>query len=272
MPTATATPFSVHTPVPATSTPTPAPPTFTMTPSPTHTPTATPTNTPTITPSPTPTYTATPIGPCVNRIPEDDNLLAIVTRNFAISGEYAPAGLVPLDQYFPHNITLGYPTEVREIIIEPLQTMIADMEAEGLTPFIISGYRSYASQVVARQKWAEQYPGWVDSISAPPGTSEHQLGTTVDFGSPELPGIVGDPTIEFHPWFERTSEGAWLLQHAHKYGFTLSYPAEAYELTYFFYEPWHYRYIGVEMATMLYEQGITLTEYQLENLPEPCIP
>lgn len=268
----TITPSFTFTPLSETFTPTVPLPTATFTPTPTDTPTLTPSATPTITPSPTPTYTATPIGLCVDRIPADDNLLAIVTRNYPISGAYAPAGLVPLDDYFPVGITLGYPTEIREIMAEPLQTMVADMHAAGLDPFIISGYRSYAVQVLARQKWEEQYPGWADSISAPPGTSEHQLGTTVDFGSHELPGLVGDPTIQFHTWFYQTSEGMWLLGHAHEYGFTLSYPAEAYEITYFFYEPWHFRYIGIEMATMLYEQGLTLTEYQLETLPPPCIP
>ena len=69
-----------------------------------------------------------------------------------------------------------------------------------------------------------------------------------------------------------TSEGEWLLEHAHEYGFTLSYPREAFEATGFYYEPWHYRYVGVETATELHETGISFTEYLLAQNPQPCVP
>lgn len=245
----------------------------TITSSPTTTPTATnpPTQTPPPSATPTNTPSPTPIGPCSERIPQDD-LLTLVTRHYPISRYYAPTDLVPLSDYFSVEVTLGYPSEVRDIIVIPLQNLIQDMQAAGLQPFIISGYRSYAAQVIARQKWANQYPDWVDNISAVPGTSEHQLGTTVDFGSPELPEIVGQADIEFHTYFYMTSEGQWLLEHAHEYGFTLSYPREAFELTGFYYEPWHFRYVGEELATQLKNQGTTLTAYLLETQPVPCIP
>lgn len=254
----------------ATLPPPPTRPSSTPSPTATATPTLTPTATATATPSPTATPTATPIGPCSERIPADD-LLTLVTRQYPLSRYYEPADLVPLADYFPVHITLGYPNEVREELIEPLQAIIADMEAAGLEPFIISGYRSYAAQVIARQKWAAQFPDWVDNISAIPGTSEHQLGTTVDFGSPHLEEVVGQEGVEFHTYFYMTPEGEWLLQHAHEYGFTLSYPREAFELTGFYYEPWHYRYVGVELATELFETGRTLTQYLLETQPLPCI-
>jgi zinc D-Ala-D-Ala carboxypeptidase len=69
-----------------------------------------------------------------------------------------------------------------------------------------------------------------------------------------------------------TGEGQWLLEHAHEYGFTLSYPREAFDLTGFYYEPWHYRYVGPGMATQLREAGLTLTQFLLDSLPPPCIP
>ena len=84
--------------------------------------------------------------------------------------------------------------------------------------------------------------------------------------------MVGQEDIEFHTYFYLTSEGQWLLEHAHEYGFTLSFPREAFELTGFYYEPWHYRYVGTEMAGFLQEVGMSLTEYQLLNSPPPCIP
>ncbi|MCB8962977.1 MAG: M15 family metallopeptidase [Ardenticatenales bacterium] len=241
------------------------PPTLTPLPTATASPTATATATPTVTPTPT------PIGPCSARVPADD-LLTIVTLTYGLNRTYEPADLVSINPVFSDTITLGYPTSVREPVLAPLQAMIAAMEAAGLQPLIISGYRSYASQAIAYQKWLTNNPETASILSAPPGFSEHQLGTTIDFSSPELPGIVGEPEIQFHTYFYQTSEGIWLAANAHQYGFTLSYPREAFALTGFYYEPWHFRYVGIELATMLYENGTFLTDYLLSQYPAPCIP
>lgn len=276
-PTPTPTPTPTETPTPSptatpTATPTPTPtatPTATLTAEPTVTPTARPSAAPTAvaTPRPraTPTRTPTPapLVPCVERIPDDD-LLTIVTRRYPLSRDYEPRDLLPLSKYFGPDVTLGFDTMVRATLIGPLQGLIAEMQELGLRPTIISGYRSYTEQAVAWYKWTRQYPDRGVYLSAYPGTSEHQLGTAVDFGSPEL-----DNT--FHTAFARTSEGAWLLANAHRYGFTLSYPRDGWEFTNFHYEPWHFRYIGVEPATLLREAGVTLTEYQLTELPPPCL-
>ena len=234
-------------------------------------PTATPLPLPTPTPAPTATPTATPIGPCDGRMPNGD-LLTIVTKTYGLSSGYAPDDLVPLADYLGNDVTLGYPIYLRAVMIEPLLQMIRDMQAAGLEPQILSGYRAYSEQAAAYAKWAAEFPDRVDILSAPPGHSEHQLGTTLDFGSPHLAEYSGDPTLQFHTYFYKTPEGVWLSENAWKYGFTLSYPRESQELTGFFYEPWHYRYVGVEMATILQNAGTYLTAYQLVNQPEPCIP
>lgn len=250
------------------------PPKVTTAPTPLPTASSTPTSAPptaiptaTITPSPTPDRNIL----CSQRIP-DNGLLTIVTLTYSLSRDYEPAGLVELSGYLPNDVTLGYPTQLRRVVVTPLVDMITDMQAAGLQPSIISGYRSYSAQAIARQKWLEKEPERANILSAPPGFSEHQLGTVVDFGSPELAEIVGQEDIEFHTYFYKTSEGIWLLENAHKFGFTLSYPFEAFDITGFFYEPWHFRYVGVEMATHLHEQGISLTEHQLATEPPPCIP
>lgn len=239
-----------------------------FTPTPVPTSTASPTPPPSVTPRPSPT--PTPIGPCDQRLPQDD-LLTLITLEYGLNRDYKPSDLVPLADYFPTTITLGYPTEVRKIIVEPLANMITAMQADGLKPLIISGYRSYSSQLIAWEKWNEDYPDSASIVSAPPGHSEHQLGTTIDFGSPDLPEIVGED-IEFHTYFYKTSEGVWLLDNAHKYGFTLSYSREAFDITGFYFEPWHYRYVGVELAEELYEENLVLAQYLLETQPVPCIP
>ena len=269
-----ASPVATITPIPTIPPPTgpTARPTITPTPTDTLTPTPTSTASPTITLTPSPT--ATRIA-CSKRIPNQDDLLSIVTQTFALSREFKPDDLVSLADYFEFRITRGYPTQVREIIIGPLAEMISDMRAAGLDPYIISGYRSYASQEEAYQKWLQEEPDRVAILSARPGHSEHQLGTTVDFGSYSLIDYIDDsfsPNTQFHTFFYKTPEGAWLLENAHNYGFTLSYPLEAFGITGFYYEPWHYRYVGVGNATVLHENRVSLTEYSLNQDPWPCIP
>lgn len=186
-----------------------------------------------------------------------------MTRDYRLNRQYEPADLVPLSDYFDVRVLLGFDTWIRQPVVEPLVAMMAKMAEAELRPTIISGYRSYDQQLAAWRKWTAEYPDRANLLSAPPGASEHQLGTTVDFGSPELDN-------EFHTYFYQTAEGAWLLENAHHFGFTLSYPREATEITDFYYEPWHYRYVGVDLATSLYEKGLTLTEWQLAYMPVPC--
>ena len=216
---------------------------------------------------------ATAVSPvkCDERLPGFD-LLAVVTKDYGLSKESIPDDLVALAGHVPYSVTLGYPSEVRQVMLQPLVEMISDMLAEGLFPQVLSGYRSYAAQAISWNKWNTLYPERAAIISALPGHSEHQLGTVIDFGSPELPGLVGQPGIQFHTYFYKTSEGAWLAENAHKYGFSLSFTEEAFDITGFYYEPWHFRYVGETMAAQLREQGLTLTEYQLANEPPPCTP
>lgn len=243
------------------------PPPSTPTPAPTSTPIPSPTSTATATVKPSPTIA----GRCSERVPSDD-LLTLVTSTYAISAGYAPGDLINLADYLPRRVTLGYETQLRRAAASSLILLIADMHIDGLSPQIISGYRSFAAQASAWQKWLDREPDRASIISVPPGHSEHQLGTTVDFGSPELALLLGDEDVEFHTYFYKTNESIWLENHAHEYGFSLSYPLEAFEITGFYYEPWHYRYIGTELASELREKGISLTQYLLETYPPPCEP
>ena len=262
-------PTATSSPLP--SSPTPIPPT----PEPPATATSIPTSTPTsLPPTATTPPTATPIGPCDARYPSDD-LLAVITKTYGMSRDYAPDDLISLNDYFGNDVTLGYPIEIRAIMLEPLTQLLNDMQLLGLQPQILSGYRSYSAQSIAFDKWLTEFPDRAAILSAPPGHSEHQLGTTVDFGSPNLADYIDDPEmkdLQFHTYFYQTPEGIWLAENAHNYGFTLSYPRDTFDLTGFYYEPWHYRYVGPEMATQLYEMELSLAELQFINQEEPCIP
>lgn len=237
-------------------------PTATLTPAPTVEPTAT--YWPTVTRQVLAVDVAMGLLPCAQRGVSGE-LLEVVTQQFALPENYAPADLVPLSDYFASDVTRDQALFVRAAIIEPLKSMVGDMQAAGLQPSILSAYRSYQEQALAWHWWNGKYPDRVAIMSAEPGRSEHQLGTTVDFGSPELDHL-------FHVDFAKTAEGIWLANNAYRYGFTLSFPADSYAITGFKHEPWHFRYVGSELATQLYQAGQILTQWQLANLPVPCIP
>ena len=92
-----------------------------------------------------------------------------------------------------------------------------------------------------------------EKTSARPGSSEHQSGLCVDFVTDEYP--------KFTEEFERSEEFMWLSANAYKFGFILRYPKEKEDITGYSYEPWHYRFVGREAATEIYNSGISLEEY-----------
>ena len=87
-----------------------------------------------------------------------------------------------------------------------------------------------------------------DTFSARPGHSEHQTGLAFDVGA------IDD---DFANW----PSGIWLKENAHKYGFIIRYPKGKQHITGYKYEPWHIRYLGVDLATKVYNSGLTLEEY-----------
>ncbi len=124
-----------------------------------------------------------------------------------------------------------------------------DAAALGLDIYLGSGYRDYAFQEECYNSMVDAYgKEYADSVSARPGYSEHQTGYTIDCN-----------TID--NTFAETDEGKWLAEHAHEYGFIIRYPEGKEAITGYDYESWHIRYVGLEHAQAIYEQGITLEEY-----------
>ena len=258
-------------------------PTITASPSPTDRPTVT--STPTILPSPSPSPTPLPtlfplpaldpqatLVPCDKRRPAVDDLFAEVSDSYGLDPNYVPADLVKLGYYLPGRVSLP-DMLLRQPAAQALGKLVKAMLADGLAPTVLSSYRSYFEQAVAHQRWVVEDPAHADEISAMPGHSEHQLGTVVDFGSPELAALTGSTTDPFSTLFDQTGEGRWLAQDAYKYGFSMSSPPGARNLTGLAYEPWHYRYVGVDMAAYLQASGYHLNEYLLKVRPVmPCLP
>ena len=154
----------------------------------------------------------------------------------------------PID-YAPTDLTaVGNAQYLRAAAAKKFNEMINAASAGGapLTPG--SGYRSYAVQKTVYDSYvAKDGQALADTYSARPGYSEHQTGLTMDF-------------IPIEDSFAGTKQDKWLQANAHKYGFVLRYPADKTSITGYMYEPWHYRFIGVDPATEMKEKGITTLE------------
>ena len=125
--------------------------------------------------------------------------------------------------------------------------MQAAAEADGIGLWIASGYRSYETQRDLYESYLAEDPD-ADAYSARPGHSEHQTGLAIDLND------VSDT-------FGETPEGQWVAEHCADYGFILRYPKDKEAQTGYMYEPWHIRYVGVEMAQNITASGLCLEEY-----------
>ena len=170
----------------------------------------------------------------------------------------------PLEEGYVPQLTYFSPErEIDERIADAAHQMLDDAKAAGMSIYIGSVYRSLEDQArifnysmedrreLGMSYW-EAYQD-VSLLVAEPGTSEHALGLALDLQS--------NYYTELDEGQERTAEAKWLKENCYKYGFILRYPPEKTEITGIAYEPWHYRYVGVEDATKITELGLTLEEY-----------
>ena len=255
-PTPTATPSPMPSP---TATPTPSPiPTPTSTPEPTIAPT--PAGTPVPPPMPTLAPTPAPIGnvlpPCAymdvltTHHGYEDWPISLLDTIYHLPSWYAPGDLVDSSTA---GVNGGY--LLRSLIAADLRAMAADARAAGSPIQLVSGYRSHAQQAATFDYWVS-VGGYEQALrtSARAGHSEHQLGTSIDVTSEG-----GAAPWEYGDW-AATPAGAWMAANAWRYGFVMSYPRGAFDRTCYDYEPWHYRYVGRDLAAQIVASGLTPSE------------
>ena len=180
-----------------------------------------------------------------------DDVSVLVDRSHALSRDYVPKDLVPLQDY-------GVPTLGSDVLrrgaAESLGYLVEGAAADGEELVVASAYRSYEEQQLAHERLMSIFGADADGMSAAPGHSQHQLGTAVDFTNAPAGYQVWMP-------FAQTSAYGWLEHHARKYGFVLAYPRGKEEQTGYQWEPWHYRYVGVEDAKRLEKKELSLQEF-----------
>ena len=172
----------------------------------------------------------------------------IIGNKLSYLGDYVPEDLVSVDDDYIMQDGVMLKSEA----YEHLKQMFEAAREEDYYFYISTAYRSYDFQKALYDSYLlKDSAEVVDSYSGRPGFSDHQTGLACD---------IGMPGYKFE-MFTDTDECRWLHENAYKYGFILRYPEGKENITKYKYESWHFRYVGVEVSTYIYENNITLEEY-----------
>lgn len=207
---------------------------------------------------------------------EDEKYLVLVNKQNTVDENYAPENLVKVKSEYVYGGD-GKTVELEASVAKAMEAMISEMRANGINDvYVTSGYRKYSYQQylfdLYYNKEKAAHPDWTDeqvkekvlSYSALPGTSEHHTGLCADLFTGEMLELENYGHEGNYPsdkGFAETEAFEWLKDNAHKFGFILRFPKDKTDVTGYAYESWHYRFVGVSVATKIYNEGITLEEY-----------
>ena len=178
------------------------------------------------------------------KVAKDLGIFTLVNKYNYISKDYIPSNLIKVNNFYINK-------EAYESFLE----MRKAMEKDNLNIRIISAYRSYDYQEELYKRYLQKEKQTiVDTYSARPGYSEHHTGLAID---------VDNSKLDFNKFY-LTKEFLWMQENAHKYGFILRYPKDKEYITGYTYEPWHYRYVGKEIANYIKKHNSTYEEYYYE--------
>lgn len=185
---------------------------------------------------------ATTVGRLDKLSKTDPELLKKYSKVYFLNEHYVPAKLtvIPAGDLFDKN--RPDPTRVLSSVWPYLDNMIKSATSSGTDIKVASGYRGFGTQSTLKAQYKVKYGTGANQFSADQGYSEHQLGTALDFAATST-GLDG---------YEKTAAYAWLSDNAYRYGFILSYPKDN---KYYIFEPWHWRFVGVALATKLHNEG-----------------
>ena len=174
----------------------------------------------------------------------DPELLKKYSKIYFLNEHYIPISLS--DATVAYRSTKSNNYKIHSNVLPYLEKMIDAGKADGVSVLVESAYRSFQDQAILKSNYKVIYgAGTANSFSADQGYSEHQLGTAIDFTTLKTNGALEG--------FDKTPEYKWLSDNAYKYGFILSYPKGN---KYYKYEPWHWRFVGVALATYLHSNNM----------------
>lgn len=188
--------------------------------------------------------------------PNPTQLLALVNKNYQLNPSYVPSDFVPL------NVTLStYASQetnyLRRDAADATEKLFKQALEDGIELLLRTGYVSYETQKKNyEQDIYEMGIEYAQKVSTRPGHSEHQLGLAIDVTSASI-----GQSLSVN--FAQTIEGKWIQDHAHEFGFIIRYPEGREDEVGYTYQPWHLRYVGVEVAKEIYEKDWILEDYIL---------
>lgn len=184
----------------------------------------------------------------INIVENPNDIDVLVNKNNKLDKNYVPYDLEKISILYSNDDKY-----LRKEAKDAFENLSMDAKRKGYRVIATSTYRSYDYQEKLYNHYVEEYGlEYADNCSARKGHSEHQTGLAVD-----VEGTDSD-----YNDFEDTKDFIWMKDNAHKYGFILRYPKDKTHITGFKYEPWHYRYVGIEIATYMYEHNLCLEEYK----------
>lgn len=185
----------------------------------------------------------------------DEELLQKYSRVYFLNENYMPSKLKQID----NDVVLASqaPQYFHAEALPFLESLIKDAARDDIDLMVVSAYRTFDHQSALNEEYVQTYGEGANAFSASQGFSEHQLGTTVDFSTPELGGAI-DP-------FGSTEAYQWMLKNAYKHGFVLSYPENN---QYYVFEPWHWRFVGKDLARDLHRDDLHFYDLDQRELSE----
>jgi zinc D-Ala-D-Ala carboxypeptidase len=188
----------------------------------------------------------------------DPELLKKYSKVYFLSENYIPLRFTQVEEYYLYD--KNKPQEVHIGIAPFFKVMLNSAEQAGIPIKVVSAYRSFEEQNSLKTGYKFSYGSGANQFSADQGYSEHQLGTTLDLTTPESSGLSLS--------FEKTAAYDWLTANAHRFGFVLSYPRGN---SYYQFEPWHWRFVGVNLATKIHNEDRYFYELDQREIDEYLI-
>ncbi len=185
----------------------------------------------------------------------DKELLQKYSKVYFLNEHYIPQSLKEIDNEWKYDEAKA--NQLHSKVMPFFERMLEDAKEDGVELWVTSAYRSFDYQSQLKGSYTVTYGSGANAFSADQGFSEHQLGTTVDFTARGLNGgLTG---------FQTTPAYQWLLENAHKYGFTLSYPEGN---AYYVFEPWHWRFVGEELAGDLKRENAHFYDWEQRKIDQ----
>ncbi|MFA6523896.1 MAG: M15 family metallopeptidase [Candidatus Paceibacterota bacterium] len=173
----------------------------------------------------------------------DPELLKKYSKVYFLNEHYVPISLSDIG--IDYRSTKSTNFQIHSDVLSHIEDLINAGNADGVAVRVQSAYRSFVTQTNLKATYKVTYGAGANKFSADQGYSEHQLGTAIDLTTVKTNGALEG--------FDKTPEYKWLLDNAYKYGFIISYPAGN---IYYKFEPWHWRFVGVALATKLHDDNV----------------